>query len=266
MADPSIELWTDEIQGIRERQPILRQGLAHNDGMGGGGFQNNNHGQTSFDAAQDRHWVGVGKLTPGLIHEINNTLCAIGNYLQLLMLERERRGWDILKPLQAMSNSLERAQALTQQVAVYAREPARPQSRLRVHDLLEAAVALAHLHRAFRGLHLRRAFADNLPEIEGDPRSLMDAFLELLTVAASALGQGGTLAISTESTADWVVVSFSGVGQWPQCSDDSLTFARQIVEYQEGRIVREVQPGSTEGQLSVWLRTGRQEGLGGRGA
>src|SRR5574337_242753 len=266
MADPSIELGTGEIQGIRERQPIRGQGLAYNGGMGGGGFQNNTYGQASFDAAQDRHWIGVGKLTPGLIHEINNTLCAIGNYLQLLMLERERRGWDILKPLQAMSNSLERTQTLTQRVAVYAREPARPQSRLRMHDLLKEAIVLAHLHRAFREIHLRQAFADNLPEIEGDPRSLMDAFLDLLACAASVVGRGGTLAISTTSTAGWVGVSFSGVGQWPQCSDESLTLVRQIVEHQGGQVVREAQPGSTEGQLSVWLRTGRQEGLGERGA
>lgn len=213
-------------------------------------------GQALFDAAQDRHWVGVGKLTPGLIHEINNALCAIGNYLQLLMLERERRGWDILKPLQAMSNSLERAQALSHRVAVYAREPARPRSRLQVNDLLEEAVALAHLHRAFRELHLRKAFAEHLPEIEGDPRSLMDAFLDLLTVAASAVGRGGTLAILTASTAGWVVVSLSGAGQWPHCSDESLTLVRQIVEHQGGRVVREAQSESTEGQFSVWLRVG----------
>jgi len=212
--------------------------------------------RASFDAAQDRHWVGVGKLTPGLIHEINNALCVIGNYLQLLMLERERRGWDILKPLQAMSNSIECAQTLSHRVAVYAREPARPQSLLQVNNLLEEAIALAHLHRAFQALHLRKAFADNLPEIKGDPRSLMDAFLDLLTVAASAVGRGGALAISTASTADWVVVSFSGAGQWPQCSDESLALTRQIVEHQGGRVVREAQPESTEGQLSVWLRAG----------
>ncbi|MGB4781401.1 hypothetical protein, partial [Candidatus Methylomirabilis sp.] len=180
-------------------------------------------GQASFDAAQDRHWVGVGKLTPGLIHEINNALCVVGNYVQLLMLERERRGWDILKPLQAMRNSLECAQTISHRVAEYASKPARPQARLQVHDLLEEAVALAHLHRAFRELHLRKAFTDNLPEIEGDPRSLMDAFLDLLTVAASAVGRGSTLAISTASTSGWVVVSLSGAGQWPHCSDESLT-------------------------------------------
>lgn len=211
-------------------------------------------GQVSFDAAQDRHWVGVGKLTPGLIHEINNALCVVGNYVQLLMLERERRGWDILKPLQAMRNSLECAQTISRRVAEYASEPARPRSRLQVHDLLEGAVALAHLHRAFRGLHLRQAFADNLPEIEGDPRSLMDAFLDLLTVAASAVGRGDTLTISTESTSGWIVVSLSGAGRWPHCSDENLTLARQIVEHQGGRVVRDTQPGPTEGQLSIWLR------------
>ncbi len=59
------------------------------------------------------HWMAVGKLTPGLIHEINNALCVIGNYVQLLMLERERRGAETLKPLTVMNATIERVQALT---------------------------------------------------------------------------------------------------------------------------------------------------------
>ena len=211
-------------------------------------------GQDSFDAAQDRHWAGVGKLTPGLIHEINNALCVVSNYVQFLMLAQERQGWDILKPLHAMSASLDRAQAVSHSVAVYSRELTRSQSPLQVNDLLEKAVALAHLHRAFRGLHLRKAFAEHLPEIEGDPSSLMDAFLDLLTVAASTVGRGGTLAISTESTSGWVVVSLIGDGQWTPCSLESLALTRQIVEHQGGRVVRKAQSGSTEGQISVWLK------------
>lgn len=215
-------------------------------------------GQASFDGVQDTHWVVVGKLTPGLIHEINNALCVVSNYVQLLMLERERRGWDILKPLAAMSHTIERAQALSHRVAVYAREPARPQSRFGVNDLLEEALALASLQRTFRELHLHKSFADSLPEIKGDPRSLMDAFFELLTIAASAVGRGGTLTISTQSTPGWVVVGFDGSGQWRQCSDESLTMARQIVEQQGGRVVCEAQPGPTEGHPSVWLRAGER--------
>ena len=211
-------------------------------------------GQDSFDAAQVRHWAGVGKLTPGLIHEINNALCVVSNYVQFLMLAQEGKGWDILKPLQAMSSSLDRAQAVSHSVAVYARELTRSQSPLQVNDLLEKAVALASLHRAIRGLHLRKAFAEHLPEIEGDPGSLMDAFLDLLTVAASTVGRGGTFTISTESTSGWVVVSLIGDGQWTPCSHESLAITSQIVEHQGGRVVREDQSGPTGGQISIWLK------------
>jgi len=62
----------------------------------------------------------------------------------------------------------------------------------------------------------RKAFADNLPEIEGDHRSLIDAFLDLLTVAASAVGRRGTLAISDIGT-DYLLESFLGLPLCDTC-------------------------------------------------
>lgn len=202
------------------------------------------------------HWTAVGKLTPGLIHEINNALCVIGNYIQLLRLDQERRGAEALKPLAAMTTAMERVQALTHRVAAYAREQTRPSSPIRVNELLEEALGFAALQRLFRELLLQRVFSDNLPDIVGDPRSLMDAFIELLTIDSQAVGRGGTVTISTRSTPGWVTVTFSGPDSaWP-CSKTSLTLARQIIEQQAGRVVCEAQPGASEGQLSVWLRTG----------
>lgn len=200
------------------------------------------------------HWMAVGKLTPGLIHEINNALCVIGNYVQLLTLERECRGWDIGKSLAAMSNSLERAQALTHQVATYVRKTAQPSSCIRVNELLEEALVFASLQRWFRELYLHKTFSDNLPEVAGDPRSLMDAFVELLTIDSQAVASGGAVTISTRSTPDWVTVTFSGPDHaWP-CSEASVTLARQIVEQQAGRLVREEDPERGAGNISVWLR------------
>lgn len=201
------------------------------------------------------HWMAVGKLTPGLIHEINNALCVIGNYVQLLMLERDRRGWDIVKPLAAMSHSLEHAQALTHRVATYVREKAQLSSSIRVNELLEKALTLASLQRRFREFQIHRAFSDNLPEVRGDPRSLMDAFVELLTIDSHVVAREAAVTIATQSTPGWVTVTLNGPdGAWP-CSETSQTLACQIIEQQGGRLVREGGPGQAEGTLSVWLHT-----------
>jgi hypothetical protein len=171
------------------------------------------------------------------------------------MLEQKRRGWDIVKPLTAMSTSLERAQALTHRVAGYARQPACSRSRLSVNDLLQETLALASLQRTFRGLRLHTSFADNLPEIEGESGSLMDVLLDLLVCAAQTIEHGGTLTISTQSIPDWIVVSLSGTGQWQQHVNGTLTLTHQVVERQGGRVVvREAQPEASDGQLAIWLR------------
>jgi len=200
------------------------------------------------------HWTAVGKLTPGLIHEINNAMCAIGNYIQLLTLEQERRRSEPIKPLTAMTAAIERLQALTHRVAAYAREKAQPSSLIQVNELLEKALAFASLQRLFRELTLHRAFDDSLPEVMGDPRSLTDAFVELLTIDSLPASRGGPITISTRSTPGWAVVTFSGPGHaWP-CSEASLTLARQIIEQQAGRLARETGPGQMVGSISIWLR------------
>lgn len=218
--------------------------------------------QWSGDGYQSRaavlgqaHWMAVGKLTPGLIHEINNALCVIGNYIQILMLEHQHRGSEALKPLITMSATIERVQALTHRVAAYARENAHPSASIRVNELLEKALTLANLQKRFREIQLHKSFGTDLPEVKGDPRSLMDAFVELLTIDGPAVAQGGAVAILTRSTPGWVTVSLSGVDcVWP-CSEASVTLARQIVEQQGGRLVREEDPGRGAGNISVWLRT-----------
>lgn len=199
------------------------------------------------------HWTAVGKLTPGLIHEINNALCVVGNYLQLLMLERERRGWDILKPLTAMSSSLERAQTVTRRIAAYAREKAHPPSVIRVNDLMEAVLALASVQRPFREIEICKLFDANLPEIAGESRSLTDAFVELLTIDGQTSVQGKIITISTRSAPGWVMVTLSVADRaWP-CSEVSVDLARRIIEQQGGRVVRN--GGSDRaGDIWVWLR------------
>ncbi|CBE68887.1 MAG: hypothetical protein F9K13_09060 [Candidatus Methylomirabilis oxygeniifera] len=206
------------------------------------------------------HWTAVGKLTPGLIHEINNALCVIGNYVQLLMLQREHRGQEILKSLTTMSATVERVQTLTHRVAAYARVKAQPSSSIRVHELLEEALALASLQRLFREFQVHRAFSDNLPEVRGDPRSLMDAFVELLTIDSHAVARGGIVTISTRSAPGWVTVTLGGSDHAWSCSKASLTLASQIVEQQAGRLLSEAGPGQARENISVWLRTSTDTG------
>lgn len=198
------------------------------------------------------HWVSVGRLAPGLIHEINNILCVVGNHIQLLLLKNEGGDADSVTPFQVISDYTDRAQAILHCFAKYARPLERSSSRFRVTDLLEDTLALAHLQRPFRKLHLRREFATDLPEIEGDPNPVMDVLIELVTIAAQAIPSAGTLILSTQSisgfssylptgdstglVAGGAMVGFTGVGQWPQLSDRRLTVARAVIEQLGGRL------------------------------
>ena len=230
------------------------------------------------------HWVTVGRLTPGLIHEINNILCVVGNHVQLLLLKNGGDNADIVKSLQVINGYTDRAQALLHRFAKYARPPGRPSSRFRVTDLLEDTLAFAHLQRPFRKLHLRKEFATDLPEIEGDPNPVMVVLIELVTIAAQAIPSGGTLTISSQlncgmrndpienphseirhpySSMPWVVIGFTGVGQWPHVSDRELTVARALVEQLGGRLTCEDGQDATcrVSTTGIWLALPQQARL-----
>lgn len=255
----------------------LKRGPGHEDGIDTGASSAN--GLAPSAVLRQAHWVTVGRLTPGLIHEINNILCVVGNHVQLLLLKNEdcpelsRRGGgvDLVKPLQVITEYTDRAQAILHRFAEYARPLERSLTRFRVSDLLEDALALAHLQQPLRKLHIRRECAEGICEIEGDPNPVMDVFIELLTIAAHAIPCGGTLTISTQSIPSTglrtglsgstslttgssagpvpgeVVIGFTGVGQWPHASDRGLAFA--LVEQLGGRLMCE----STGLRTGIWV-------------
>lgn len=176
----------------------LKRGPGYEDGIGTGASSAN--GLAPSVVLRQAHWVAVGRLTPGLIHEINNILCVVGNHVQLLLLNNEGGDVDLVKPLQVINEYADRAQVILHRFAEYARPlEEHSLSRVRVSDLLEDALALAHLQRPLRKLHLRKEWAEGIYEIEGNPNHVMDTFIELLTTAAHAIPCGGTLTISIQS-------------------------------------------------------------------
>lgn len=217
------------------------------------------------------HWAAAGQLTPGLIHEVNNVLCVVSNYAQLLLLKTEGEGSDIVKSLQAIGDYTDRAQAILHRFAEYARSPDRSSTSFRITDLLEKALALAHLQRPFRTIHLRRKFAEDLPQIEGNPHLVMDVLFELLQIAASVIPAGETLTVHTQpifsgSTrlpagdsagplARGAVIGFTGAGQWPQASSSELAVARTLIKQLRGRLMCECDRDATSPVpiVGIWL-------------
>ncbi len=207
---------------------------------------------------QHAHWAAVGKLTPGLIHEINNILCVISNYIELLALHSERGVGGISRSLEAMSGSIGQARALTHRFGAYARAGDRFPYLLCANDIVENAIALLKLQKAFREITIHREFSRDLPEVEGDPCRLMDAVVELLTAAVPLIPRGGAFTISTRVTPGWILIGFTGDGEWCQSSEGSLSVVRQLVEQQGGQLICECGPEPAPG---IWMAFPQRECL-----
>jgi two-component system, NtrC family, sensor kinase len=143
--------------------------------------------------------AALGQLSAGIAHEIRNPLTTIKIFIQSL--EKE----------------LELDQALTEDFRIIMREIdrinetitlflkfARPEEPLfqivDVGALVKETVNLLAAKLRASGIRLIVSFPDKLPPVEGDPKQLSQAFLNLFLNAVEAMPQGGTLKISSEVT------------------------------------------------------------------
>jgi hypothetical protein len=71
--------------------------------------------------------------------------------------------------------------------------------------------------------------------------------VEILSVGAQTIPRGGTLTISTRSSPRWIMIGFTGPGQWPHVTDECLTLARHIIMQLGGRLLHVWDPRPTTG-------------------
>jgi len=140
----------------------------------------------------------IGQLTGGVAHDFNNLLMAISGSLNLL----KKRLPSDEKSERLIGNAMqaaERGSALTQRLLAFARrQDLKPQAvnfeRLfdSVEDLLSKAVGPQ--------IAIARRIPKELPPILVDGNQLELALLNLFVNARDALGQGGTVTVTAQST------------------------------------------------------------------
>jgi len=140
----------------------------------------------------------IGQLTGGVAHDFNNLLMAISGSLNLL----KKRLPPDEKSERLIGNAMqaaERGSALTQRLLAFARrQDLKPQAvnfeRLfdSVEDLLSKAVGPR--------IAIARRIPKELPPILVDGNQLELALLNLFVNARDALGQGGTVTVTAQST------------------------------------------------------------------
>ena len=169
----------------------------------------------------DDKMTSLGKLSASVVHEINNPLTGILNFIKLMQ-RLLSRGSPSEADLTNMQNYLELVYGETARVSktvsnllTFSRKT-QPEFRpVDLNALIEETVSLTEYQMQLQGITLNRQLAPNLVPVNADAGQLKQALLNLMLNAQDAMPQGGTLTLETKNYQHrevMVKISDTGVG------------------------------------------------------
>jgi CheY-like chemotaxis protein len=143
----------------------------------------------------------IGTLAGGVAHDLNNILSGIVSYPELLLMDLADDS-PLKEPILTIQRSGERAAAIVDDLLTLAR---RGVATMEAINLNKAVIEyldspeFAKLCSFHPRVTIDRQLVDNLLNISGSPVHLSKTVMNLVSNAAEAMPEGGTIAISTEN-------------------------------------------------------------------
>jgi two-component system NtrC family sensor kinase len=219
---------------------------------------------------QHAKMAALGQLVAGVAHEINTPLAAVvnNNDLFLRIFARMRQGRIEERDLAAIEDlskvtrlACARMSDIVRTLRTFARLDEADVKSVDLHEGIESTLVLiAHLTKS--GITVERRYGE-LPRVECHPNQINQVFMNLCVNACQAMGERGTLSITTRALGDSVEVRVkdSGVGIAPDKLSRifdpgfttkgaplgtglGLSIVYQIVEGHGGEIAVESEPGA----------------------
>lgn len=158
--------------------------------------------------------ASMGQLAAGVAHEINNPLGTILLFSEMLYKETSqddpRR--DDLKMIVDETN---RCKTIVADLLNFSRQQEVLAQDIDINDLISSVIEMVENQSIFESLNFVKYLAPDLPIIQADPAQLKQVFVNLFNNAAEAMGNGGTITLSTrpiDSSFIEIKVSDTGCG------------------------------------------------------
>jgi two-component system NtrC family sensor kinase len=156
--------------------------------------------------------ASMGQLAAGVAHEINNPLGTILLFSEA-MYRDTREGDPRCDDLRMIINEATRCKNIVADLLNFARQQEVLAQETDVHVLLEQVIEEVCHQPRFEGVELVRQFSPDLPAIQADPAQLQQVFINLLNNGAEAIGEGGTITLTTRPVnGHWVEIRVSDTG------------------------------------------------------
>jgi len=174
----------------------------------------------------DDKMTSLGKLSASVVHEINNPLTGILNFIKLMQRLVGKAAHDEAE-LSQLSNYLDLVYKETSRVSktvsnllAFSRKTRAEFRPVHLNALLSETISLTESQMRLQDIKVERRLAPDLLPVMADQGQLKQAFLNLLLNAIDAMPSGGTLTLSTRNSRRQEVViqiADTGVGIPREC-------------------------------------------------
>ena len=174
----------------------------------------------------DDKMTSLGKLSASVVHEINNPLTGILNFIKLMqrLLRKGAPGEDELGQLSTyldlVYNETSRVSKTVSNLLAFSRKT-KPEFRpVDLNALLAETISLTEYQMRLQDIKVERQLAADLLPVMADQGQMKQAFLNLVLNAIDAMPKGGTLTLTTRNARDRSVVikvADTGVGIPKEC-------------------------------------------------
>ncbi|MBL7211366.1 MAG: response regulator [Desulfobacteraceae bacterium] len=156
--------------------------------------------------------ISMGRLAASMVHEINNPLAGILNYIRLMIKIIKR---DTLEPekikkfpryLGLVESETSRCSKIVSNLLAFSRKSEMKFAEIDMADLLQRCVMLSQHKLTLQNIQIKTESDPAVPPIWGDFNQIQQCIINLIFNAIDAMPEGGTLAISSSFEAGEGVV------------------------------------------------------------
>jgi len=141
-------------------------------------------------------FASLGRLAADMAHEVNNPLMIISGRAQLSLME-EIENEEIKESLRIILDQCNRAKDIMQRLLKFSKPTKSKTAVININRSLEFILSLVEYQYSINNIEVKREFAPTLPVIKGNDKQLHEVFMNVITNAAQAMPEGGTLTIKT---------------------------------------------------------------------
>ena len=186
--------------------------------------------------------MSLGRLAASVVHEINNPLSGILNYVRLMVriLERgplaDERQLKFQKYLHLVETETDRCSQIISSLLTFSRKSPPQFDRVDINDLIRRCILLCQHKLELSNIEMVQSIQAEVPAVKGDFNQLQQCVINLIFNAVDAMPSGGTLFLEagSEDVEEQVQIRVRDTGPGIPVEDQSHIFEPFFTTKKEG--------------------------------